>query len=258
MTAPLTPGRRTLLTFGVPLSLAFIGYGALGIVNAIGLTHYSESRTLVPTAHVLTVNAGEGSVRLEPSPDGNVHVSAKGVYSLSRPRLITSVTGTSVTVTGKECLGGILICSQDIRVQVPASFRISAYSAGGGVRASGLTGDLVLTSAAGDVRVEGLTGKLTLSSSAGDVHGDALRSTEVTASSSAGDVSLTFAVDPTRVDATSSAGDVRVRVPNTVSYRVTTQSSGGDRVSTVHENSDSARTINARSSAGDVSVRPSG
>ncbi len=258
MTAPLTSGRRTLLTFGAPLSLALIGYGALSIVNVVGLTHYTETATVVPLAQMLTVNSGGGYIRLRVSPDANVHVVAKGVYSLSKPHLETSSTTAGVTVKGRSCNGGVVVCSQDIIVDVPASFRVSAYSAGGNVKATGLAGELVLTSAAGDVNVDGTSGKLTLDSSAGDVHGSNLRSAEVTASSSAGDVSLTFAVDPNRVNAGSSAGDVRVRVPNAVAFRVSTQSSGGSHSSTVQEDSASARTISAHSSAGDVSVRPNG
>jgi hypothetical protein len=255
---PLTPGRRAMLTFGVPLSLAFIGYGALGIVNAVGLTHYSESVTLHPVTNTISVDAKDGSVRLIASPDGDVHVLEHGVYSLSKPRLSAVATAHGVTVVGRQCAGGVFICSQELVVQVPASFKVSAKSSGGDVRTMGLTGDLTLTSSAGDVHVDGSAGRLTMSSSAGDVDGTNLRSSDVTASSSAGDVDLRFVVGPTRVEAGSSAGDVVVRVPGAVAYHVTTRTSAGDTKSTVHEDSTSSRIINAHSSAGDVTVEPVG
>lgn len=258
MTMPMTSGRRTLLTFGVPLSIAAIGYGALGIVNAIGLTHYTDSLVVVPVSQVLNVDASEGSVRLEASPDGNIHVVAKGVYSLAKPKVRAEATVAGVTVTGRQCSGGVLICSQDLVIEVPASFQVTAKSSGGDVRVSGLTGQLDLHSSAGDVRADGVTGKLVMSSSAGDVDGTNLRSSDVTASSSAGDVSLRFAADPTHVAADSSAGDVDVRVPGAVAFRVNAKTSGGDASSTVHEDSASSRTIDAHSSAGDVDVRPTG
>ncbi|MDX6246194.1 MAG: hypothetical protein QOE76_3917 [Frankiales bacterium] len=257
----LTPGRRTLLTLGLPLSLAFIGYAALGIMNAVGLTRYTDSLTVVPVGQVqvLAVDARDGSVRLEPSADGNVHVRVKGVYALSRPRLTTASTAAGVTVTGRQCSGGgINICTQDVTIEVPAGFRVTATSGGGDVRASGLTGEVSLSSSAGSVHDDGAVGRLVMSSSAGDVSGTNLRSSDVTASSSGGDVDLTFGADPTRVEAGSSAGDVAVRVPGAVAYRVTVKSSGGSATSTVHEDSASTRTIDAHSSAGDVSVRPSG
>jgi DUF4097 and DUF4098 domain-containing protein YvlB len=256
----LTPGRRTLLTFGLPLSLAFIGYGAIGIINAVGLTHYSQTRTVVPVGQVqvLTVDARNGSVRLQPSADGNVHVLAKGVYSLSQPTITSTSTASGLTVTGHQCAGGILICSQDLTIEVPASFRVTAKSSGGDVRVSGLTGELNLSSSAGDVKDDGATQRLVMSSSAGDVSGTNLLSADVTASSSAGDVDLTFAADPTRVEAGSSAGDVDVQVPGAVAYRVTAKTSAGNATSTVHEDSASTRTIDAHSSAGDVTVGPAG
>ncbi|MDX6254268.1 MAG: hypothetical protein QOJ11_602 [Frankiales bacterium] len=259
MTAPLTAGRRTLLTLGVPLSLAFIGYGALGIVNAVGLTHYAQSVDLVATAQVLTVDTSDGYVRLQPSSDGAVHVHAKGVYSLSKPKLSTTSTSTGVTVTGRQCNGGILVCSQDITIDVPAGFRVTARSSGGGVSASGLTGALNLRSSAGDVEVDRPSGQLTLSSSAGDVSATNAHSTEVSASSSAGDVSLAFSTPPNRVLASSSAGDVTIRVPVSVPYKVSgSTSGGGQRDIRVPQDDASTRTITADSSAGDVSILPAG
>lgn len=254
---PLTPGRRTLLTFGIPLSLAFVGYGALGIINAIGLTHYTQTVTLTPTTKVLTVSAAGGYIHLEASADANMHVLAKGVYSLSKPRMTVTSTPAGVTVKARSCSGGVFICNQDLVIQVPTTFQISAHSSGGDVSADGaFTGDLDLNSSAGDVSADGVSGPLILKSSAGDVDGRNLRSLDVTASSSAGDVDVRFATAPTRVEAGSSAGDVDVRVPVDVQYHVTTQSSAGDHVSSVPENSSSSHTINAHSSAGDVDVSP--
>ena len=257
MAGPLTPGRRTLLTFGVPLSLAFIGYGALGIVNAIGLTHYTETVNLVSTARALTVNGNDGSVHLVVSPDAGVHVVAKGVYSLSKPRLVTATSVNGVTISGHQCSGGVLICSQDITIEVPASFQVTARSEGGDVKATGLTGALNLQSSAGDVKVTRASGQLVLSSSAGDVEATDISSTDVSATSSAGDVDLRFDTPPDRVVATSSAGDVDVQVPNTVAYRVSSADSNGSGAVKVHTDSQSARTIEAHTSAGDVRVEPS-
>ena len=252
---PMTSGRRTMLTFGVPLALAFIGYGAFGIVNSIGLTHYSSTLTLHPVTQVLTVSASDGSVRIQVSPDADVHVLEKGVYSLSKPRLVAEVTPQGVSVRGRQCDGGILICSQDLVIEVPASFQVTANSSGGDVHAVGQFDNLDLSSSGGDVGADGATGRLQLQSGGGDVDGRNLQSPDVTASSSGGDVDLRFAVDPDQVEASSSGGDVDVQVPGDVPYRVVVKSSGGSATSTVRQDSSATHTINADSSGGDVSVR---
>jgi DUF4097 and DUF4098 domain-containing protein YvlB len=167
-----------------------------------------------------------------------------------------TTTKTGVTVSG-HCPNAVVIsCTQNIEVHVPATFTVTAHSDDGDVSAAGLTGALSLTSSVGDVRDDGATGLLVMDSTAGDVDGTNLASAEVTASSSAGDVDLQFSGEPTKVEAGSSVGDVDVRVPNTVAYHVTVQSSAGDVSTKVLEDSASPRTIDAHSSAGDVSVRP--
>lgn len=258
MVAPLTAGRRATLTFGLPVALFFIGYGALALVNVFGLAAYTETATLTPQAQVLTVSSAEGAIRLMASPDGKVHVTAKGHYTLQRPALHTSSTAAGVTVKGGSCSPfGVLVCGQDITVELPAGFRVVAKGSAGDVRATGLTGALQLHSSAGDVRVDGSTGPLTISSSAGDVTATDVHSAQVSASSSAGDVSLAFAAVPDAVTATSSAGDVRVRLPGSAQYQVKARSSSaGDVRVTVARNDASTHVISASTSAGDVIVEP--
>jgi Putative adhesin len=256
MTMALTPGRRTLLLFGTPVSILFIGYGGLAIINAIALTHYSQSYTEVPQVQELTVKASVGGVHLEPSSDGKVHLTVKGLYSLNKPKIKVVSTPRGLTITGSCSSFAVIACTENIVVQVPAAFAITASSSGGDVRATGLTGTLHLSSSAGDVRDDGGTGDLTMISTAGDVSGTNLRSATVSASSSAGDVDLSFASAPTKVEAGSSAGDVDIRVPD-VGYNVTAESSGGDTHTRIKTDPSSPRSIDAHSSAGDVTVRPS-
>jgi hypothetical protein len=258
MAAPLTAGRRATLTFGLPFAVFFVGYGALALVNVFGLASYTDTATLTPQAQVLTVKSPEGAIRLLPSPDGKVHVTAKGHYTLQRPSLHTSSTSAGVTVKGSGCSPfGVLVCGQDITVELPPGFTDVATSSGGSVRASGLSGPLQLHSSADDIHVDGSTGALTLSTSAGDISATNLRSAQVSASSSAGDVSLRFVAVPDAVTANSSAGDVTVRVPGSVAYQVKTHQSVGDTKVTVRRDDASTHVITAGTSAGDVTVEPS-
>ena len=256
MTAALTPGRRTLLLFGTPVSILFILYGALAIVNAIGLTHYTDNFTVVADGQIATVKADKVGVHVEPSPDGKVHVRVTGLYTLSKPKLTVVAAGATLTVKGGCTQVAVIACSQNVVVQLPAASTLTVSSNAGDVRASGLTGTLHLSSSAGDVRDDGAAGTLTMISTAGDVSGTNLRSATVSASSSAGDVNLTFVTPPEQVEAGSSAGDVHVRVPD-VGYDLSVRSSVGDIQTTVKSDPSSPRTIDAHSSAGDVSVRPS-
>lgn len=258
MAGPMTPGRRKLLAFGVPFSLLVIGYGALSLVNVIGLTSYDASRTVtvVGGAKALTVNADEGYVHLQLSADANVHVRQKGHYTWSKPKVTVVSVASGVTIKGHCANLAASICTQDLIVEVPADFRVTARSSGGDVTAKDLSGALNLSSSSGDVRATNAVGPLVLESSAGDVKASGLLSTDVSASSSAGDVRLAFVQPPSRVEAGSSAGDVAVTLPNTVAYQVTAHSSAGDTHVGVHTDSTATRTVNAHSSAGDVSVQP--
>jgi DUF4097 and DUF4098 domain-containing protein YvlB len=258
MSAPMTQGRRALLTLGVPFSLVVIGYGSLSLVDVIGLTSYTQSLSSTPIAHVLNVDAASGSVTVEGSPDADVHVTAKGFHTLTNPKVTATSTSTGVAVTGHCNDNGVLLCTENLVIQVPVAFQVNVKISGGSVRTLGLTGPLDLHSSDGDIHVDGSVGRLTLDSSAGDVNVTNSSSTDVTASSSGGDVDLAFAVAPTRVHAISSAGDVRVQVPNGVAYRVTATTSAGDTKVTVHTDSTASRTIDAQSSAGDVTVEPAG
>ncbi len=253
MASPLSPGRRTVLTFGIPFCVLMIGYGVLSLVNVMGLTGYTDSRSVTPQAKVLKVTADEGYLHLQPSSDGDVHVRLSGHYTLHKPTL--SVVSSSAGVTIKGTCPNLIdeICSQDMTIDVPADFAVTARSSGGSVRTRGLTGALDLHSSAGDVEADGAVGTLVLSSSAGDVTSDAVHSTDVSATSSAGDVDLTFAVVPDRVTAHSSAGDVNVAVPGSASYRVIADDPDGPTVD-VPVSSASTHVINASSSAGDVTV----
>jgi Putative adhesin len=258
MSAPMTQGRRALLTLGVPFSLLVIGYGSLSLVDVIGLTSYTQSLSSTPIVHVLNVDTASGSVTIEGSPDADVHVTAKGFHTLTKPKVTSTSTSTGVAVTGDCNDNGVLLCTQNLVIEVPVAFQVNVKSSGGSVRILGLTGPLDLHSSGGDIHVDSSVGRLTLDSSGGDVHVTNSSSTDVTASSSAGDVDLAFVVAPSRVQATSSAGDVTVQVPNSVGYRVTATASAGSSHVTVHTDSESSRTIDAHSSAGDVTVKTAG
>jgi DUF4097 and DUF4098 domain-containing protein YvlB len=114
---------------------------------------------------------------------------------------------------------------------------------------------LDLDSNDGGIHLVGVSGKVTAHSSAGSVRAEDLRSTTVTASSSAGGVHLSFSTAPTTVDASSSAGSVSVTVPDDgTTYAVDAHSSAGTAHVDLATNPKSPNRIKAQSSAGSVRV----
>ena len=111
----------------------------------------------------------------------------------------------------------------------------------------------LLRSSAGDVDAERVVApELDAGSSAGDVRLLEIRAPRIEARSSAGDVRVDALAPLTRLAARSSAGDVDVVVPEGV-YALTATAGAGDvRAGAIRTDPDSSRSLELRSSAGDV------
>ncbi|MCU1676154.1 MAG: hypothetical protein JWM93_912 [Frankiales bacterium] len=253
----LSPGRRAALVAGVPLILISIAWNGVNLAAFAG--HTSETTTTVFEANEghLYVDVNDGRVTLTASTDGHVHVRTTSHYGLRRPDVKGEVAATGVHVTS-NCKWYDGNCSVDVDIAVPPSFTLDVDSSGGGITATGLSGQARLSSSGGSVRVTDLSGALELSSSGGNVRGSGLTSSSVVADSSGGNVDITFAAAPTHVDLDSSGGGVTVRLPADAAYAIDIASSGGsERVDgALRRDSGSPRTVLARSSGGSVSVLP--
>ena len=123
----------------------FVGYGALALVNAIGSdASYTDTATSTPQAQVLNGEVPtRAAIRLQPSPDGKVHVVVQGPLHLGTPELAHLVDGERPDGQGQR-LQPVrrAVCSQDITIQLPPGFTVIASSTGGDVRATALTGPL--------------------------------------------------------------------------------------------------------------------
>jgi hypothetical protein len=232
----LSPGRRAVLAAGVVFSLALIAYGVLWLVAVLGRTSEERRSTLPASGGRLVVSAGSGDVLVVAGGGDQVEVTAHLRYGLRAPRLEQTAGADGVRLSA-DCGFWALNCSVAYTVAVPAGLPVEARSS------------------AGDVTVRGLSRPVRVQSSAGDVRGIGLRSTDVTAGSSAGDVRLSFTDAPRRVEARTSAGDVELLLPGG-GYRVDADSGAGDVRVDVPQDPGSDRWIRARSSAGDVRVVP--
>lgn len=204
----------------------------------MGSSQTQELRTETPTGNV-RVEADCGSITLLEGAPGVVTTQAT-IRSTWREPKVTSRLESDVVQVTVDCPALSLGSSVSLTVEVPPEGVVEAHSSAGSVTAQGLSSDL------------------TLSSSAGAVSATEVSSSRVSADSSAGSVSLSWAAsaDPTTISATSSAGSVRVSVPDdaAVAWRVDADSSAGSTTVEVRTDPQSDRTITARSSAGSVAV----
>jgi hypothetical protein len=268
----LTPLRRTILVVGGLLSLLVITLTTLSIVDHLAHTSYQTPLEFAaPGTHHLRVWAPHG-ISVTASTDGRVHVRKSVEYGLARPDFVEKPTADGVVLEA-NCHGWMAVssCSVAYEVQVPPDFSIEAVSQTGDVSATGLAGSATLTTTAGTIQASQMSGNLTLHTRAGEVvgidlgripaSGDAGDSKPdgpiVEARTSAGDIKLTFAVQPRKVTARTAAGDVEVMVPPGSGYRIEADTQAGEQhVDPSLESRGSDRTIVVTSSAGDVTVRP--
>ena len=230
-------GRAVIRLLAVLLALGMVVLGALNIVGSLGQDSKRVQRTY-SGVKVVDVHVTAESVEVREGVGGTTRLDRTITWSLRTPTVVQRQVGDRLEITshcpfyvGRGCWGHVLLV-------VPPGTEVHAHSSAASVRATGLTG------------------AVDLSSSAGSVSGTGLRSTDVSASSSAGSTKLAFATPPRQVDASSSAGSVEVVVPRgSDAYLVHADSSAGSSTVAVRTDPASDRRIRAHSSAGSVHVR---
>lgn len=257
-TAGAPPARSAsqwaFLIVGSAFAVVAIAYGVISVISLLSYRSTTEVTTYSGEVRRVVLDVA-GQVRIVAVDSTETTVERRSSWSLRSPQVSEFVNGGTLTITARCGFGFAFGCDSDFRLQVPQDVAIEARSTADDVIVSGLSGDVVARSSAGDVEARNLSGRARLSSSAGDVRGANLRSAEVNARSSAGDVELRFDAAPTSIQADSSAGDVEIRVPEDMeSYRVDAVSRAGDVTTNVRTDPASNRTLDLRSSAGDVIV----
>jgi hypothetical protein len=230
-------GRTVIRLLAVLLALGMVVLGALNIVGSLGQDSMRVQRTYAGV-RVVDLHVSAESVELREGVGDSTRLDRSITWSLRTPTMVQRQVGDRLEITshcpfsmGRGCWGHVLLV-------VPPGTEVHARSSAASVRATGLTGAVDLSSSAGSVSATGL------------------RSTDVTASSSAGSTTLAFAAPPRQVDASSSAGSVEVVVPRgSAAYLVDAGSSAGSSNVAVRTDPASDRTIRAHSSAGSVTVR---
>jgi hypothetical protein len=223
---PLTQSRRIALFAGLPMTAALIGWSALNVAAFLGQGTFSINQSVAWSGGPVTISVGSGDVIVSPSSDGRVHIDGRVEYSLVKPTLVVKASGSDASVSFSCSAIAAGRCSAEIMVSVPPGAILVASSRSGNVMASGFA-NATLESDSGDVRASGLSGNVMLQTHSGDIVATALSASSVTADNDSGTVSLAFESTPQSVDVQNSSGDVSVLVPD-VPYHVTAHSDSGD------------------------------
>jgi hypothetical protein len=231
----LSTPRLVLLVSGVLLVVCGV---AVGVSEA--LTH---DRTTLATVrrHIerVIVHADTGNVHLEGTESPRVMVREQLRWMWSRPRVVTSVDGSTLTVSG-SCpdSGPLNRCKADLDLAIP------------------FDADVIVQGDSGDITAERLAGHIELRTDSGNLSGRELNPISVSAITDAGNVDLDFSTQPVSVQANSDSGNVDVTVPAGGEYRVDATTDAGDvEVRGVLRNDRALRSISATADAGDVTVR---
>jgi|1186.fasta_scaffold00772_4 hypothetical protein len=243
--------------YGIAISVALILGGLYWALT--GLTEGSKTSqdNYTVTGGTLQVKGGSAEVEIRPGDGDQVHLERHFERNLfgSDPKEKFDEGKGKLELNGGGCGFLSFGCKTSYVLTVPKDLGLTVDSSSGDITVSGIPGGATLKTSSGNIEVHDVGGPLSLSSSSGDIEADGLTATSVTAHSSSGGADLDFAVAPQNVEAKSSSGDVSIRIPSgDESYKVETDTSSGDESANVKNDPNATRTIQAKTSSGDVAI----
>lgn len=284
--APEPPQRgaagRVLAAAGIALALAAIAFGALFLTDLTMSETRTTHRSYDAVGTVELVADGDVTVT---AAEGDVEVDVIAHSGLREPAYSADESASRLELTHR-CGWFIALprCSGELDVALPAGTEVVIRTENGDIVATGLAGDLSLDTSNGDVETTGLTGALDARSSNGDIDvsgsgADVDASTSngeisvadvdgtVTADSSNGEITIDSVTGDASAD--SSNGSIEISAVDGDVYGVTSNgevtvvgdgepvaltidTSNGDQVIEGSTDPDAERTVEIRSSNGDV------
>jgi len=284
--APGPPQRgataRVLTTLGVALGVVVVGFGALFLVDLMvsGTTTTHRSYDAVDTVVLVT----DGDVTVT-AAEGDVEVDAIAHSGLRSPRYSADESADRLEITHR-CGWSIFLprCSGELDVTLPADTevvvraengdvvasgvagetdvrtdngRVEATDVGGAFSARSSNGDITVANAGSDVEVSTANGEISVGDVDGTVTGDTSNG-RITLDAVTGDASAHTSNGSVEISAV--GGDVFAETSNgdiTVygdeePVALTIQTSNGDEIIEGTTDPDAERTVEMRSSNGDV------
>jgi hypothetical protein len=165
-----------------------------------------------------------------------IRVIATRTYSRHRPAVKVVSTEGQLHVS-HDCRRQ-RVCEVHYSILLPQELDVSVVSDGGSVLATGLSGNL------------------SVSTVWGDVSGSALRSREADVTTDLGDVTLAFERSPERVSVATLEGHVTISVPDDEDYRLELETERGETSLVALTNEpDAERSIGVTTDGGDITIR---
>jgi hypothetical protein len=227
---------------GLLAALVLVGFGAVSVMAQFITTRTSgELVRYGPDVVRLAVTTHSGDVTVRLGTGDRITVRTVRRFAFGDPVVRTTVRDGTLQLD-QSCPRTRWFlpnnCKVDFEVTAPPSVALR------------------VTARTGDVRVQGASGDVQVSSGTGDVTVSDTRSQNVRATTSAGDVRLSFLQAPRSVSVRTSVGDVRVQVPTDQNtYLIKTDTGAGDtHVDDRLLNGRSDRVIDVHTGAGDVNV----
>ncbi|WP_162641981.1 DUF4097 domain-containing protein [Streptosporangium sp. 'caverna'] len=176
------------------------------------------------SSKVVVDTIGPVDISIVAGATGRLSMTRGLLWTGDRPRVTEEWEGDTLRI-GVTCPGngheGGTVCRADYTLTLPAATDVEARSPEGLVTATGVSGDLRLSTTYGDVVVDDARGTLWARTEQGSVTGNNLRSAEADVEIGGGNATLRFAGPPDSVRAVvRTAGDVEVTVPPGDGYRV--------------------------------------
>ena len=250
-TSTMSPERR----YGIAISVALILGGVYWALTGLTEDSKSSQASYPVQGDSLVVEAKSTNVEVRVGDVSDVRVDRQFERNLFGSDPKEKYDDGKLELRDTGCGPLSFGCETHYILTVPKDLNVTLESSSGDIKASGLEDGANLKSSSGDIEVHDVGGSLWLESSSGDLEADGLTATSVTTKSSSGSAELEFANAPQSVDSEASSGDVTIRVPNdTGAYKVDTETSSGDESATVTADPAATRTIDAKTSSGDVTV----
>jgi hypothetical protein len=248
------------VAIGLAMTAASVGFASLVAVNAMARQTVREEHTYAFTGSTVSVDAELGDVQIVPGATGEITVSRRLTFGLRRPFVAERVDGDTFRIDSRPCtIEPAFPCQVRWLVQIPRDLTVEVETRSGSITVNGLRGTIKLVSKSGAVTALNPSGKLvTLRSSSGSVKAQSVSSDQVVATSTAGDVTVTFQTPPSLMVGRSQSGRVGVVVPpGDDHYRISAKSDDGSKtiaLSGATDDPDGRRRIDILSTKGDVSV----
>jgi DUF4097 and DUF4098 domain-containing protein YvlB len=267
----LTPGRGVALVLGVPVVLTLIAAGGYSVVQNLGRASFPVRYQVPVSRSGLTMSVGGGNVtvRGDAPSAGVAQVSGTVSYDLARPTVRHDASGISLDCPRID-LGN---CNLSAAVDVAASTAVklttgggdlsvsgvsgvvSASTGGGNVTATGLSGVVTLSTGGGDMTVSQLSGPVSLHTDGGNITGTGITSTQVSAATGGGDITLTLTRVPHDLTVNTDGGNITIVVPPAPGgYYVTKTTDGGNLDGNLQSTPDATDKITAHSGGGDITI----